>query len=434
MVFDISRFGLSPETLPKGWRIDRLDNLAYFNPTQIDKNYPHTDIEYLDISGVNKGSINGIENLILKEAPSRAKRIVAENDTIISTVRPGNRAFVFLKNVPPNRIVSTGFSVLRAKNDNSPRFIYYLSTSDPIIDYLASIAEEKTAYPSINPEDIAECEVPIPPVTEQKNIAHILGTLDDKIELNRKMNETLEAIAQALFKSWFVDFDPVYAKTEGRDTGLPKEIADLFPSEFQDSKLGKVPKDWHWSPLLEVSEINPLRRTEKGVVAPYVEMANVKTVGHRPEGWFLRAVGSGTRFKNGDTLLARITPCLENGKTAFVDFLDEGVVGWGSTEYIVIRPLPPIPSEWGYLLARDEVFRDFAIQKMNGTTGRQRVSAETIGHYMIVRASKEIYGEFGKIIKLLFQKMSINHDENKVLSDLRDVLLQKLISGELKVG
>src|SRR6185437_15207677 len=86
--------------------------------------------------------------------------------------------------------------------------------------------------------------IPLPPIHEQRAIAHILGTLDDKIELNRRMNETLEAMARALFKSWFVDFDPVRAKAEGRDTGLPKHIADLFPDSFEDSELGEVPKGW----------------------------------------------------------------------------------------------------------------------------------------------------------------------------------------------
>ena len=250
MAFGISHFGLSLEKLPAGWREEKLGSIAVFNPEQIDRNFVHTSIEYLDISNVGRGTIGQSELLALEDAPSRAKRIVAANDTIISTVRPGNRAYAFLKDVAPNLIVSTGFAVLRAK-DADPRFLYYLSTSDPIIDYLASIAEEKTAYPSINPGDIAECRVPIPPISQQRAIAHILGTLDDKIELNRRINETLEAIARALFKSWFVDFDPVRAKAEGRDTGLPKHIADLFPSEFQDSNLGKIPRGWQISTILD---------------------------------------------------------------------------------------------------------------------------------------------------------------------------------------
>ena len=100
-----------------------------------------------------------------------------------------------------------------------------------------------------------ELPLPFPPLTEQRAIAHILGTLDDKIELNRRMNETLEAIARAIFKSWFVDFDPVRAKAEGRDTGLPPHIADLFPDSFEDSELGEIPAGWRATSLRNLVEI-----------------------------------------------------------------------------------------------------------------------------------------------------------------------------------
>jgi type I restriction enzyme S subunit len=102
---------------------------------------------------------------------------------------------------------------------------------------------------------IESFELPLPPLPEQRAIAHILGTLDDKIELNRRMNETLEATARALFKSWFVDFDPVRAKAEGRDPGLPKEIADLFPASFQDSELGEMPEGWGVVPFADTVDI-----------------------------------------------------------------------------------------------------------------------------------------------------------------------------------
>ena len=101
-----------------------------------------------------------------------------------------------------------------------------------------------SAQPKFNKTDFRSLEISLPPIAEQKAIAHILGTLDDKIELNRKTNETLEAMAKALFKSWFVDFDPVGAKAEGRSTGLPDEISDLFPDSFEDSELGEIPSGW----------------------------------------------------------------------------------------------------------------------------------------------------------------------------------------------
>src|SRR5207302_340486 len=184
--------------------------------------------------------------------------------------------------------------------------------------------------------------LPIAPISDQRAIAHILGTRDDKIELNRRTSETLEAMARALFKSWFVDFDPVRAKADGRDPGLPKPLADLFPDSFEDSELGEIPEGWRLAPLPDTIDVNPPRVLRKGIEAPYLDMANMPTRGHSPDVLVDRAFGSGMRFRNGDTLVARITPCLENGKTAFVDFLEAGEIGWGSTEYIVLRPKPPL--------------------------------------------------------------------------------------------
>ena len=144
------------------------------------------------------------------------------------------------------------------------------------------------------------------------------------------MNRTLEATARAIFKSWFVDFDPVRAKIDGRQPeGMDAETAALFPAAFEDSELGKIPKGWRVAPLPEVIEVNPKRSLSKGQLAPYLDMKNMPTQGHYPDNWFDRPFKSGTKFINGDTLLARITPCLENGKTAFVDFLEDEVVGWG---------------------------------------------------------------------------------------------------------
>jgi type I restriction enzyme S subunit len=282
-------------------------------------------------------------------------------------------------------------------------------------------------------------EIPLPPLPEQRAIAHILGTLDDKIELNRRMSETLEVMARALFKSWFVDFGPVRAKLKGRWRrgeslpGLPAHFYDLFPDRLVDSELGEIPEGWGVAPLTEIVDVNPTRSLHKGQIAPYLDMANMPTRGHVPTDVVNREFGSGMRFVNGDTLLARITPCLENGKTAFVDFLGEGQVGWGSTEYIVLRPKPPLPEEYAYCLARSDVFREFVIQSMTGTSGRQRVQANSLGHFQLVRVPKLVGAMFGRSIKPLFALSSAVAQESRTLAALRDALLPKLISGELRV-
>jgi type I restriction enzyme S subunit len=157
------------------------------------------------------------------------------------------------------------------------------------------------------------------------------------------------------------------------------------------------------------------------------------THGHSADDVVDREFGSGMRFVNGDTLVARITPCLENGKTAFVDFLQEGQVGWGSTEYIVLRPKVPLPEEYAYCLARSAEFREFAIQSMTGTSGRQRVPAESLAHLRVAVPPKPIAEAFGRSVKPRFARASAAVRESRTLADLRDALLPKLISGELRV-
>ena len=147
-----------------------------------------------------------------------------------------------------------------------------------------------------------------------------------------------------------------------------------------------------------------------------------------------RPFGSGMRFANGDTLVARITPCLENGKTAYVDFLKDGEVGWGSTEYIVMRPKLPLPNEFAYCLARSVSFREFAIQNMTGTSGRQRVPAMALSQFLLPSPPKQIAAIFGRVAQPLFARASEAVRESRALAALRDALLPKLISGEIRAA
>jgi len=219
---------------------------------------------------------------------------------------------------------------------------------------------------------------------------------------------------------------------EGRDPGLPQALADLFPARLVDSELGEIPEGWDVASLPEVADVNPTRALRKGVSAPYLDMANMPTNGHSADEVIDRKFGSGMRFINGDTLVARITPCLENGKTAFVDFLEDGQVGWGSTEYIVLHPKAPLPEEYAYCLARSAEFREFAIQSMTGTSGRQRVPAESLTHFRVAVPPRPIAEAFGRAVKPRFARASAAVRESRTLAALRDALLPKLISGELR--
>ncbi len=276
---------------------------------------------------------------------------------------------------------------------------------------------------------------PFPEKDVQTDIALVLSALDDKIAANRDVNATLEALSSALFNSWFVDFDPVVAKRDGKaPVGVPAEAIDLFPNHFENSEVGPIPLGWRATRVDEAFELNPKRELARGEVAPYLEMADLPTAGHSPEAWVRRATGSGMRFVNGDTLMARITPCLENGKTAFVDLLEEGEVGWGSTEYIVIRSKLPMPLPASYLLARNEDFRAFAIQGMTGSSGRQRVGADVLGSYKLALPSDpRVLKAFGTVVEPFFRMAQASCSESRALAELRDALVGPLLSGDLTV-
>jgi type I restriction enzyme, S subunit len=290
------------------------------------------------------------------------------------------------------------------------------------------------AQQNLSGQQIKELVLPFPSYPEQEAIGSYLRLLDDRITLLRETNATLEAIAQALFKSWFVDFDPVREKQEGRaPEGMDEATAALFPAGFEESELGAVPSGWRWASLNGAYLINPARRLKKGETAPYIDMAGVPTQGHCPNAPVLRELGSGSKFQNGDTLLARITPCLENGKTAFVDCLDEGETGWGSTEFIVLKPKPPLSEFHAYLLCRLPAFREFAIQSMSGTSGRQRVQNDVLGRFMLALPDNAIAEAFAKFVQPIQQKIASNHRQAQTLATLRDTLLPRLISGRLRL-
>ena len=241
--------------------------------------------------------------------------------------------------------------------------------------------------------------IPIPPREIQEFIGNLYYQLSYKIELNKQINDNLEQQAQAAFNNIVANY-----------------------SECETINLS------------EIAALNPKRTIAKGTLARSIEMAQLPTSGSFPAGWDMKEYNGGMKFQNGDTLMARITPCLENGKVAYINFLEENEVAFGSTEYIVIAPKGAIAPEVFYFLTRHNDFIDFAVKNMNGSSGRQRVSAETIGTYKLPIISPEDIIVLETIAKEALNKIKYNSLENIRLSEMRDTLLPKLMSGEIKIN
>ena len=311
-----------------------------------------------------------------------------------------------------------------------PAFLAWYLAAPSTVSWIREQAIGAT-MPNLNKSIIGRIKLPSIPISDQKSIAGLLAALDDKIELNRRMGTTLEEMARALYRSWFVDFDPVQARALGQSPAhMDPATAGLFPDSFGPEGL---PKGWRDGTLAELIEFNPKERLSKGSTAPYLEMKALPTAGSFAHAPYLRDFTSGTKFRERDTLLARITPCLENGKTAVVDDLLGSEIGWGSTEFIVMRAKTGISDALPYCIARDADFRAEAIQAMTGSSGRQRADAKRIAELSASIAPSGVHVAFAQIVAPMFDRILFASRESKTLATLRDALLPRLMSGELRV-
>ncbi len=417
-----------------GWKEMPFNKAFLVNPsTRLSRDviYP-----YVEMSSLNPrySSVRAVKERTFHNSGSR----FMDGDTLMARITPclenGKTARYCAKDKTVVAHGSTEFIVVRGRpgiSDSS--FAFYMTCSATVRNFAISQMTGTSGRQRVPAESLAHLTVRIPPLPEQRAIAHILGTLDDKIELNRRMNETLEAMAQAIFKDWFVDFGPVRAKVEGREAYLPEEIWGLFPDSFQESELGEIPRGWEFGTISELVDIDPSRKLIKGSIAPYLEMKGVPTSGPTATGVYPKKFTSGTKFQLGDTLLARITPCLENGKTALVDFLEDGEIGWGSTEFIVMCGKKSLHNSFVYCLARSEEFRSHAIRNMTGSSGRQRVPSTILVDFQMSLPQNYLVDYFSILCKSFLEKISKVSAENSILSSIRDTLLPKLISGEIRV-
>ena len=309
-------------------------------------------------------------------------------------------------------------------------FIYYVLAQPHYVEQMFGLADG-SAQANLSGSQIEQLEIPLPPINEQRAIAHILGTLDDKIELNRRMNETLEAMARAIFKSWFVDFDPVRAKAEGRDPGLPKPLADLFPDSFENSELGELPKGWEIGTLNDFATLNPeaWSKDTRPSVINYVDLSNTKW-GRIEEVTAYTQEEAPSRaqrvLRPQDTIVGTVRP--GNGSYALIS--QDGLTG--STGFAVLRPLRSEYAEFVYLTATAADNIDRLAHLADGAA-YPAVRPEVVAATQASKAPDQVIERFAHIAHPLFAKVAENERESQSLATIRDTLLPKLISGELRV-
>lgn len=324
-------------------------------------------------------------------------------------------------------IASTEFLVIKPSSTLYREYLYYALLSPNFRTELQQrVNGTSGSHQRVRPQDVLTIKIPIQEYLLQKAIARVLGSLDDKIELNRQINEKLEAIAQALFKSWFIDFDPVRAKAEGRDTGLPEHISSLFPSSFVDSELGPIPEGWVIGHLGDVSQVIMGQ-------SPPGSTYNEEKIGLP---LYQGSTDFGFRYPNRRMYCSEPKRVAQRGSTLISVRAPVGDVNMASEECCIgrgvaeIKGLHSLDSFIYYLVS--SLKAQFSIYEAEGTVFGS-INKHSLEHLRIIRPASKIMEAFNFYTSCMDTRIGNNEQENQALSEIRDVLLPKLISGELPI-
>lgn len=396
--------------------------------------YIEKGIPFLRSQNVDPLRINDTDiKFISKEFHGRLKKsALSPGDVVIvRTGKPGACA-VIPKTLPIANC--SDLVIIRCCSELSPQFLaYYVNSvaAHHVNSHLVGAVQQH-----FNVGSARKMLMRLPTLPEQRAIAHILGTLDDKIELNRRMNETLEEMARAIFKSWFVDFDPVRAKAEGRDTGLPKHVADLFPDSFYESELGKIPSGWAAKTVGEIAEIvgGSTPSTKKQI---YWEQGTHYWATPKDLSALSTPVLLSTERKISDAGLDQISSGLLPIGTVLLS--SRAPIGYlAITEvpvavnqgFIAMKPMPDISNL--FLLFWAGWAHDEILSRANGSTFLE-ISKASFRPIPIVVAPIQVIKAFDLLARPLYQRIFKNERQSQLLVTIRDTLLSKLISGELRI-
>ena len=390
------------------WKTVKLGDIAEFNKFTYSVKDEWKFVNYLDTGNITENRIEAIQyiDLFKESLPSRAKRKVKNCNIIYSTVRPNQLHYGYIKEQPNNFLVSTGFAVIDVNEEfANSQFIYYFLTQNSITDYLHSIAEQSvSAYPSIKSSDLADVEINLPDLETQKKIAKILSSLDDKIELNNAINHNLQQQAQAVFKSWFIDFEPFG---------------------------GKMPDDWKVESLLDIADylnglaMQKFRPENSDMGLPVLKIKELRQgFCDNDSERCSSQIHSQYVVNNGDVIFSWSGSLL-------VDFWCGGKCGLNQHLFKVTSNKF---DKWFYYSWTMHHLQEFSAIAAGKATTMGHIKREDLGKAKVIVPSINDYEQIGKLLIPIYSQIISNRVENSKLSALRDTLLPKLMSGELDVS
>lgn len=385
------------------WKEYKLGDICKSNINSYSEKDNWSFVNYLDTGNITENKISDIQfiDLSSESLPSRARRKVQLNDIIYSTVRPNKKHFGIIKNQPENFLVSTGFAVLHInKIIADPNFIFYNLIQNENTESLHAIAEQTTsAYPAIKPYDIENLSIKLPPLPTQQKIAAILSSLDDKIELNNKINTNLEQQAVALFKNWFVDFEPFGGKMpDGWKEADIYSIANIIYGSPFASKLFNTEKNG--KPIIRIRDLKD-------------QHSDVYTPEERDDAYLIQpkdiVVGMDGEFRpyiwGSDPGWLNQRVCVfENKRPKGKAFL-----------YFSIKPLLDV------------------VEKTQVATTVIHIGKKNFDKFQITLPTEEILDKFDELTEPILDQIVANRLENRRLAELRDTLLPKLMNGEISI-
>jgi type I restriction enzyme S subunit len=414
-------------------------------PTSIGGHFSSSGIAFVKVESIKDDGrfdqgrfafVDGNTNQLLS-------RSVLEQDDILFTIAGtiGRTALVTRQILPAN--TNQAVAIVRPNPQViNPRYLYYFLKDAPQRIH-ANSRVVQSVQANFSLAELSAIELELPPMPEQLAIAHILGTLDDRIELNRRMSENLEAMAHALFKSWFVDFDPVRAKAKGRDPSLPQPLADLFPDRLVDSELGSIPEGWEIKPLSQcVNVVRGISYKGSGLASTGMPLHNLNSIheggGYKRDGikHYHGAFMPQHVLRGGDLIVANTEQGHHRRLIGYAAIVPAKVGGEGLFSHHIYR-VRPVTESWltaDYLchLLNTQVMHDIVSGFANGTTVNMLPIAGLLSPLVLVPPSS-IVSMFDGVAR----QARVRHEgmigESETLGALRDALLPKLVSGEIRI-